>query len=103
MLTIFFSLYIDFKTHLHHGIWQHVTFTLLFCWMSLYHGQILIETETDSLQKKSSLLDSLDIVKSLQLIHSNRLNHGLRSLFSSTPAVSAKTYLKTMEQVVLLN
>ena len=37
MLAIFFSL------------WQHVTFTLLPCLMSFYHGQILIETETDSL------------------------------------------------------
>ncbi len=25
-----------------------ITFTLLPCWMSFYHGQILIETETDS-------------------------------------------------------
>ncbi len=38
--------------HLHHGIWQHVTFTLLPCSTSFYHGQILIETETDSLYIK---------------------------------------------------
>ena len=38
----------ELTKHLHHGIWQHVTFTLLLCLMSFYHGQILIETETDS-------------------------------------------------------
>ncbi len=38
----------ELTKHLHHGIWQHVTFTLLPCTMSFYHGQILIETETDS-------------------------------------------------------
>ena len=53
MLTIF-SLSIDFTL-------QHVTFTLLPCWMSFYHGQILIETETDSFIV-NRVLDLMDLI-----------------------------------------
>ncbi len=45
LLKIWFA---ELTKYLHHGIWQHVTFTLLPRLMSFYHGQILTETETDS-------------------------------------------------------
>ena len=44
----------ELTKNLHHGIWQHVTFTLLPCLISFYHGRILIGTETDSLLRRLS-------------------------------------------------